>query len=211
MDLVGKKINFLGDSITWGYGLADRDNAFHQIIYRQEHLGAARFYAICGTRIAALKKNKNEKSCFAVRYTEMDNDADIVVVFGGTNDQQNGDAPIGKFGDKTAETFYGALNLLICGLKEKFPNSILVFMTPIHRIGDMNPNEFTGENLGVYVDIIKEMANYYNLSVLDLFNECKIQPNEENNKKQFCPDGIHPNEAGHEVIAKHLTNFLKAL
>lgn len=211
MELTGKKINFLGDSITLGYGLNNQNEVFHQVIMRNEHLAAARSYAISGTRIAAQQEFKNEKSCFAERWKEMDEDADIIVVFGGTNDQLHGNAPIGKLGDKTSETFYGALYVLISGLKIRFPNSVIVFMTPIHRFEDFKRNTATGENLERYVNIIKEVASYYNLLVLDLFNECEIQPNDEKNKKLLCPDGIHPNESGHKIIAKHLTEFLKML
>ncbi len=38
----------------------------------------------------------------------MDNDADIIIVFGGTNDFGNGDAPFGEMSDRTPYTFYGA-------------------------------------------------------------------------------------------------------
>ena len=47
------------------------------------------------------------------RVDDMIPDADIVVVFGGTNDFGHGDIPFGTLGDNTKYTFYGGLDYLI--------------------------------------------------------------------------------------------------
>ena len=52
MELKGKKINFLGDSITFGAGVSDPDNRFTVRIGRSAELAASRNYGISGTRIA---------------------------------------------------------------------------------------------------------------------------------------------------------------
>ncbi len=66
---------------------------------------------IVGTRIARQKtppaKSYTDRD-FCSRVEEMDNDADIIIVFGGTNDFGNGDAPFGEMSDRTPYTFYGA-------------------------------------------------------------------------------------------------------
>ena len=51
-----------------------------------------------------------------MRFTEMDERADAVVVFGGTNDFGHGDAPLGKPSDRDPSTFYGACHYLMNGL-----------------------------------------------------------------------------------------------
>ena len=43
----------------------------------------------------------------------MNHDADYVIVFGGTNDFGHGDAPFGEIGDKTPDTFCGAVDDLV--------------------------------------------------------------------------------------------------
>ena len=71
-------------------------------------------YGVSGTRIAVQKKEINEawNENFIERAKRMDKNADIVCVFGGTNDYGHGDAPIGNIGDDNPATFYGALNTL---------------------------------------------------------------------------------------------------
>lgn len=56
---------------------------------------------------------------------ELDEDADIIGVFGGTNDFGHGDAPLGTFGDRTVYTFYGACHYLMNRLVERFPGKAI--------------------------------------------------------------------------------------
>ena len=56
MDIRGKKINFLGDSITEGCGVANKENIFHARLAKEYGLAAARNYGIGGTRIAPQHK-----------------------------------------------------------------------------------------------------------------------------------------------------------
>ena len=57
------------------------------------------------------------------RYKTMDPDADIIVVFGGTNDFGHGDAPLGEMSDRTVDTFYGALHTLYTSLITRYPEA----------------------------------------------------------------------------------------
>jgi len=95
MELKGKKINFLGDSITEGHGASCVENRFTDIIAREEGI-VMRNYGIGGTRFAKQAKpseNPRWDLDFLSRAKEMDEDADAVVIFGGTNDFGHGDAP----------------------------------------------------------------------------------------------------------------------
>ena len=97
MNLQGKKINFLGDSITEGHGTSGEACFFTTLIARETG-AVCRNYGIGGTRIARQtipsEKPRHDLD-FPGRVDEMDPDADIVVVFGGTNDFGHGDAPLG--------------------------------------------------------------------------------------------------------------------
>ena len=97
MDIRNKKINFLGDSITEGHGCSSPEKCFASLIAR-DHGAVCRNYGIGGTRIARQKQpseNPKHDLDFVGRYDKMDPDADIVAVFGGTNDFGHGDAPMG--------------------------------------------------------------------------------------------------------------------
>lgn len=212
MKLEGKKANFLGDSITAGSGCADKIDLFMNVLKRDAGLKEARNYGIGGTRIARQSDATAETSrAYVDRYREMDDDADIVVVFGGTNDYGHGDAKMGAFDDRTENTFYGACHLLMAGLIEKYPEATIVIMTPVHRSGEDNPSSGNGLPLKAYVDAIIEVAGYYALPVLDLYRVSGIQPCLPVSKEKACPDGLHPNEYGHRLIESRLKGFLEAL
>lgn len=140
-------------------------------------------------------------------------DADAVVVFGGTNDYGHGNAPIGTFSDRTPDTFYGACHDLYTKLINKYPGKPIVIMTPLHRLteNEIKIKHGVTVTLKTYVDIIREVAEFYSLPVCDLYKNSGIQPIVPILMEKFVPDGLHPNDAGHELIAQRLENFLLSL
>lgn len=214
MKLEGLKVNFLGDSITEGHGTSDVSKTFHQLMGKNCGLAAARNYGISATRIARQQKPSEYPSAdldYCLRVSEMDADADLVLVFGGTNDYGHGDAPFGNFDDRTPNTFCGACHTLMRSLIERYPCSRIVIMTPLHRENEDNPSPGNGLPLRDYVMMIKRVAEFYSLPVIDLWGESGIQPCVGVIKEKYCPDGLHPNDAGHEKLAKFITDQLRAL
>ena len=216
MELKGTKINFLGDSITEGAGTSSPDRMFTMLIER-EYGAICQNYGIGGTRIARQKTATVEKwdRDFISRVPEMDADADIVVVFGGTNDFGHGDAPIGTMSDRTPYTFYGALHCLYTALTEKYPDVPVVILTPLHRLNEDSPK---GDNkpepvgtLKEYVNIIREVAEYYSFPVLDLYKESGLQPKVPVIQQKYIPDGLHPNDDGNAILAHKIARFLETL
>lgn len=217
MDIKGKKINFLGDSITQGVGVTDSANIYHARLAKEFGLTAARNYGISGTRIARQQAPTDEiwDQDFISRVDLMDPDADIIVVFGGTNDFGHGDAPLGVMSDRTPQTFYGACHVLCEKLINRYPEALILFMTPLHRTNEDNPRgdgwkEERGP-LKVYINILKEVLEYYSIPTLDLWSVSSIQPKVDIVREKYCPDGLHPNDAGHALIASRLAGFLASL
>lgn len=217
MELKNKKVLFLGDSITEGTGASSPETCYVSVFGKIS--GAeVKNYGIGGTRIARQRrksvKERHDKD-FLSRVDGMDDNADIVVVFGGTNDFGHGDSKIGTMESRDEYTFYGALHILCTSLINKYPNAEIIFMTPLHRIGEENEvNEIGLKHevlLSGYVEIIKEVAGYYSLPVLDLFNTSGMQPNVDIIREIYMPDGLHPSDAGAEKIAKRLYSFLLSL
>lgn len=219
MQLEGKTILFLGDSITEGAGTTCEENRYYNVIKRKYKLKEALAYGVGGTRFAVQSKPSSISSYdlyFSGRAEQMQDYADIVVVFGGTNDYGHGDAPLGRFDDRTPSTFYGACHELFQKLIIKYPESVIVIMTPLHRVNEMNlrgegRKQFDVASLCEYVDIIKEVARYYSLPVCDLYAISGIQPNILEMKEKYMPDGVHPNDKGNERIADRLGEFLSNL
>ena len=88
-------------------------------------------------------------------------------------------------------------------------------MTPLHREFEeveLKEGEISDKiPLSGYVSIIKEVAGYYGLPALDLYNISGIQPKVEIIKREYMPDGLHPSDKGARRIAERLYNFLSAL
>ena len=219
MELANKTINFLGDSITEGVGTSAEENIYLNIIKEKYGLKAVNNYGISGTRYAKQKipsDNPRWDENFPSRVDKMDKNADIVVVFGGVNDFAHGDARIGNISDRTESTFYGACHVLYRKLIETFLGKPIIIVTPLHceyedclrgeghKTSDYYP-------LSEYVKTIKEVAGIYALPVCDLNAISGIQPKIPKIKEAFVPDGIHPNDEGHKIIAERLGSFLRNL
>ena len=176
MVLTNKKINFLGDSITEGVGTSAPENIYLNVIKAECNLAEARNYGISCTRIARQADEFEYGHPFCDRYKSMDDDADSIVIFGGTNDYGHGTAPIGAFEDRSEDTYYGAWHVLLRGLMEKYPRATIVAMTPLHRHDEDTPSPGNGKPLKTYRGIIKEVCEYYAVPVLDLYAMSGIQP-----------------------------------
>ena len=217
MELQGKKIAFLGDSITEGYGASGEDKTYWRLL--GEMTGAETFgYGIGGTTIARRQiplENPLVNRYFGSRVEELIPDADIVVIFGGTNDFGGSDPSLGFITDRTEDTFYGAYHCLIRKLVDRYPNGKIVIATPLHRMteDDYTYNEQAGRRGGTllrYVRAIREIAEFYGLSVADLYRNCPLQPRMPGHKQRYMPDGLHPNDAGHVRIAEAFLRYFKA-
>lgn len=222
MNLLNKKVNFLGDSITEGVGASCQEHIYLNILRERVELAEARNYGISGTRYAIQKGTKSRPkddyvdiSSFSERFAQMEDDADIVVVFGGTNDYGHGDAPLGSFSDRTPETFYGACHYLYSGLIRKYPGKAIVIMTPLYRCNEQseygNAKEKSYGSLKEYVNIIREVAEYYSIPILDLYANSGLQPEVEEIKNTYILDGLHPNDLGHQILAHKLEVFLQSI
>ena len=152
---------------------------------------------------------------FCRRFSEMDPNADAVVVFGGTNDFGHGDAPLGTFADRTPDTFTGACHYLMNGLLEMYAGKPIVILTPLHRWNEDCPRgDVKAEDvapLSAYRTILLRVAESYALPVLDLYAVSGIQPTNARNRERLAPDGVHPNDAGYALLAHRIGKFLESL
>ncbi len=224
MELKGKIIDFLGDSITEGVGVTDRvNNRYDNVLKKNCGLAATYNYGIGGTRLAHQRTpsaKPRHDLCFCGRAYDLNKDADIIVVYGGINDYIHGDAPFGEIGDTTPATFCGGVYFLMNLLGTQYAEKTVVFMTPARLCYDGNdgskPSTRPGKapdakNLAGYVDAIKETAKQFDIPVLDLCEKLGIDPNNPEDKEKYTVDGLHFNDAGHHILAARLQEFLEAL
>ena len=224
MELKGKSVDFLGDSITEGVGVTDRaNNRYDNVLKKNCGLVATYNYGIGGTRIAHQSKpsaKPRHDLCFCGRAYDLNKEADIIVVYGGVNDYIHGDAPFGKIGDTTPATFCGGVYFLMNLLRTEYPGKTVVFMTPARLCYDgmdgsqpsIRPQKASdAKNLFAYIDAVKQTAVKFDIPVLDLYEKLGIDPVKPEDKEKYTIDGLHFNDAGHHILAARLQEFLEAL
>lgn len=225
MNITNYKVNFLGDSITEGVGVADIENCrYDNRIAKMFKLSSVNSYGISGTRLAHQSHPSAKPRydlCFCGRAYDMDHTADMVVVYGGVNDYIHGDAPFGEIGDTTPETFCGGVYFLMNFLRETYGDKPIIFMTPArcflrHEVDDLIPSthaakRVVGKPLCDYADVIIQTAKSFDIAALDLYHNLGLDPHDPECFETYTIDGLHFNDEGHAVLANCLKNFIESL
>lgn len=197
IDFSGKKLTFLGDSITYG---VDGMGGQHMMSYPlpvlvQKELGAktAINLGISGSTLCTAPDSLGttyDHHPFVNRVNTIPSDSDIVCVFGGVNDYALG-LPLGAIEDENGDTVYGALNGIMTQIKTRCPNAFVFLMTPF-GLGqwklDASPADY---ELTDVVTAIKLIGEKFNAPVLDLYNDSGWRQTEMLDSNS---DGIHPSQ-----------------
>ena len=216
-----KKVNWIGDSIVDGPD-------FDEIVCQAVGLQKDNEYGINGSTIALNGDGTDGRNAICERYSDMTNDADIIIVSAGTNDFEYAWSPIGDINSDAHTTFYGALKALCNGLINKYPNKVICFTTPIKRAqpfengngGTYTPDNVMttpfsknkyGKTLGDYADIIKEVCGYYSIPVLDLYRESLLNPHITAQQYLFDQYLTHPSVYAQKIMARRVSGWLTQL
>ena len=196
----------LGDSITAGAGAGGSSYSYANVAAKA--IGAnIHNHGISGSCIndgynLALTEPGYEDA-FCNRYTQMANGLDLVTVFGSVNDHR-ADSKLGVDGSTDSKDFFGALHVLITGLKQKYPTSRIVFITPF-KIGGYEGSNMYGHTLKDFRNAIVTMCNKHQLEVLDLFTVEEFNWLKGLHSGYFVAyDYYHPTVQGHQAIANYL-------
>lgn len=232
----GKKVAFLGDSITDKRHIGTTKNYWE---FLTEMLGIEPYvYAISGRQW----DNIDEQA--AALKAEHGDDVDAIIIFVGTNDFNAG-VPLGEWYtyadtevlvkggntemrkkrtlEMTDETVRGRINRAMDYLKTHFPTKQMIVLTPIHRAqarfgnGNIQPEEAYPNKIGLYIDdyveVVKETANVWAVPVIDLNSISGLYPMNDQHARYFHnaeSDRLHPNAEGHYRMAKALMYQLLA-
>jgi lysophospholipase L1-like esterase len=174
---------FLGDSITRGLGVPAEKSYPMKIMSR---LGLKKIYnyGMDGSTVA------DGSNPMYIRYASMSDEADFIVVTGGTNDSAY-ETPIGTINDTTGATFYGAWNILLEGLTSKYPGKPIFVFTPTSTKRE-------------HIDAIIDVSIKYNKPCFNWGGSSNMY----GNAYLFTLDGTHYTEAYTDLFAKKLTNFI---
>jgi lysophospholipase L1-like esterase len=221
----GKVWNVIGDSITEVNFRAN--TRYHD--YIKTSIGCTvNNYGISGTGYFTPSTSGGTNAIYQ-RISSLPT-ADLVTVFAGTNDwgQVGKTLVLGTMGDTNGvNSFYGAVDSTLSQLISKYPTGtqIAVF-TPIVRSSGgawFDGANSAGVTLSQISDAIIQVCKKYSIPCLDLYrNSAPLAPwNATNKSTYFCPpsgtidvpngDGLHPNDAGHKILADKILSFLNTL
>lgn len=231
-NLTGKKITFLGDSITEGSGANPTAKRYSTVL--SGYYGAIENnLGVAGTCLASGAVGHSDSSRFVERATVANlQGSDLIIIFGGTNDfsydsKAIGDlfvettiTPVGRIGSKEltapsdTDTFAGALHELINTVRANCPNVPIVLVTPLNRGNytserpSSKQSNVNGNFLYEFCDAIKTIGAFYSLPVCDM-SKSELDFSNDAIATQYSADKLHPNNAGHEIIAKLLYRFIE--
>ncbi|BCD21077.1 SGNH/GDSL hydrolase family protein [Bacillus cereus] len=193
----GKKANFAGDSITAGsYG--NYLNTVQSIL----GLSTVRNYGVGGSRLCEFDDENNTLYPPLInRWEAMDNDADIIFILIGTNDASAG-VPIGNDDSTNKKEFKGALNIMLGGLRDKYPDKLIIISNQLHRFNDNTVK------LNDYRDATKVMCQKYKMVMYDAFANTGFDFAKGYYDKILTDDGLHPNAKGAAILGRKIAGFI---
>lgn len=128
---------------------------------------------------------------------------DYIFVFGGTNDVNYREVPIGTF-DYTnpagltdaqiatlpVDTFASAYRTMLIRLLKTYQTSKVIVILPLYTA------KTDAENLDKYNEVIKEACDFFGVPFIDL----RTAGITMFNRSRYQPDGVHPNTDGMRLI-----------
>ena len=118
--LEGLRVNAIGDSY-FNYSKLDQKYVWLSLMAKKYGMQMNNF-----GKGGSTVSNYQASNPMCERYTGMfANDADIILIEGGANDM-NRDTPLGTSDSYDKNTFSGALNVIIEGVKERYPDAMVV-------------------------------------------------------------------------------------
>lgn len=132
-------------------------------------------------------------------------DTQIVTLLGGINDFAL-QTPLGQFGDLTKATFYGAMHEIIRAIWEKVPNARLFVASPTPGGGTgsyglshgVAATRGAGLRVRDYQRVVREVCEWLGVPFTNVGQQCGINDRTAN---RLLFDGLHPGDAGGDVIA----------
>ena len=190
MELQGKKAVFLGDSITAGSGIEDKENNIYWQAFGRLSGAVCNGFGISGHRIVDLYA-RAKIDCW-------NHEPDLISILIGINDiwheveVQNGVEP---------ERFERIYRMLIEDTQARLPNTKLLLCAPFVLKGSATEEAWEQfSECSVYAEIVEKLAKEYGLYFLPLQPAFDAAAEKYGNST-FLFDGVHPTVQGATLIA----------
>lgn len=182
-----KTVIFLGSSVTFGYG--SFGVSFADYLEKTDGIIAVK-EAVSGTTLVDVKSNS-----YVSRMKTIDKNikADAFVCQLSTNDATK-EMPLGEINesfdlnDFDTQTIAGAIEYIIAYAKETWDCPV-VFYTQAR---------YDSEHYGKMMDLLLEIQKKWDITVIDFWNDEKINNITDEQKETYLIDHIHPTKAGYK-------------
>ncbi len=158
--LYGKTLVAIGDSLFYGNKLGPEATWINKL--GRKHNMTVYNYGLNGGCVAC-QSAEPQKPAMCVRYKDMAEGADYVVIGGGANDKRLS-VPLGEGATYDTGTFKGALRTLILGVSAKYPKARILCMTNYNRWPSKNKLGYSDIN---YVDAMLEVCAEFSIPCFD--------------------------------------------
>jgi len=213
-----KKMNIIGDSYfgsntpgkqyVWPQLLADK----YSFTLDNKGIGGSTM-SDSGYKIENNKKvYYNGSNPMVNRFDKMpDNNPDIVLLQGGRNDR-NFNVEIGNNTDTTTKTYKGAVNYLITELQKKYPNALLICVTPWKVSFDSDRNDI-GKTTYDYARAMVQVCEYRGVVCANAAdtNFSKVYMDDPAFRTKYCNssgDISHLNIEGFKYVMPKFEKFI---
>lgn len=202
--LKGKTVYAIGDSYFDGNGLLS-DYVWLNMMARKYDMTLVN-YGKNGSTVSNYVTGNNP---MCDRYTSMPSGSpDIVLVEGGRNDFNN-KVPIGTVDSADTKTYSGALNVIIDGLQAKYPNAVIICITP-WNFPDKDGYELTYKD---YADAMEAVAQAQGAYCIKAYapEVSGVDMRDADFKSKYCmkpTDVSHLNLEGMKIALTHFEKIL---
>jgi len=197
-----KKANFIGDSITAG--------GYVVTVESDLNLSVARNYGIGGSSLCYRDVPQLDSDYPPVisRWQDMNNDADVIFMMIGTNDYSS-QVPLGEIDSVETNEFFGCLNIVLSGLKQKYPSKPIIISTILSRIND----DVYPVHLDIYNNAVRTKVEEYNLYLFESTEKTgmDLKADYNNGIYNFTDDGLHPNGNGAILLGKSISAYMEQI
>ncbi|MCR5398927.1 MAG: SGNH/GDSL hydrolase family protein [Lachnospiraceae bacterium] len=216
IDFSGVKITIMGDSITAATNLSEEEQAqYNYPKLLADILGCE--VVNLGIGGSVVSRNASN-SPMVERWSEIPEDSDVIIIFGGTNDclyMNKWDFGHIEYDLRmNSGTFCGDLDEMCSAIKWKYRDNTdkyvkFIYVNPMSTILNdgvyaTDPGNMVEQN--TFAQAINEIVPPYGFDVIDLYNSNFMNSHDWDVNHEFVTDGVHPNPAGYQILAEHLAS-----
>ena len=212
--LNGKRVLVFGDSTSVFNANADGTTGKSVPVMLAEMFGCAiTVRGVSGSQIVPVSYENNADSIKSIYWQVYEStdiaDFDVILIFGGTNDIQNGNDFYASSSTNSILSVPDAVARIANKLRSDAPTATILYVTPFAYY--TSPNNVRGTNIPAAVNRLKQLFSSENIGYIDAYNNgdvnvTNITANMRNSGSESDPIYVHPYELYRKRIARAIAS-----